>query len=69
MNYEFVTLHLIFLFSYSFKVSNAQCDKELQDVLTSDDGLDTLDVIGYTGVLHKEKIISKNTILQYVSLF
>ena len=59
---------IIHIFNYSFKVSNAVSDEDLQGLLTSDDGLDTLEVIGYTGVPHRESITAKDKILQYVSL-
>ena len=46
------------------QVLNASTDENLQDILTEDDSLEILEATGYHGVLSKERITSKWTILQ-----
>lgn len=50
-----------------FKLIAAKTDEELQSVLSDDDNMDLLQAIGYRGNPFKEKINSKEKLLQCVS--
>ncbi len=55
-------LYLVF----SYKLSNAKTDKEVQEILQEDDTLDVLEGIGYRGVPQRETLSSVANIIRFV---
>lgn len=47
-----------------FQLSSAATDQEVRDALTSDEVLDVLESIGYTGIPQKETLAGVKSIIQ-----
>ena len=46
------------------QLEKAHSDKDIQDLLLSDEGLDLLEIIGYQGVPSRETVASAGNIVQ-----
>ena len=64
MNLHVKNDNLVNCFNVVFQLSSATTDEGVRAVLTSDDGLDVLESIGYTGIPQKETLAGVKPIIQ-----